>query len=252
VEVETALDAAVIVLENGGSTKLAERTFNNILTAFRKQGNAANEGVAAVWRSDFVAVSVSPVGSPSSTIMRRVASLGFTLVRASEAALLGERAARGEVEATAIASEVERIKTLGSPHNRWLMILAAGCAAGFFTQTAGGDYRALGVAFVAAATGQFVRSLPQVRKVTRAVNISIAAIISALIGTAGLRLGLCEAVPATLLGSIIYMVPGLSLANGFVDLVSDRYMLVGVERLLHAAFVFMILTVAVVAADALL
>jgi len=251
VEVETALVAAVIVLESGGSTSLAERTFNNILKAYSKN-DAARARVAPVWRSDFVAVSVSPIGSPSSTILRSLGVLGFSLFRASEAALLGERAARGEVERAAIASEVDRIKALASPHNRWIIILAAACAAAFFTQTASGDYGAFTVALVAAATGQFVRSSGPVRKLNRAMNISIAAIISALIGAAGLRLGIAHGETATLLGSIIYMVPGLSLANGFVDFVSDGLMLVGVERLLHAGFTFLILTLAVVVAAAVL
>jgi len=251
VEVETALDAAVVVLESGGSTSLAARTFNNILKAYGKN-DAALAQVAPVWRSDFVAVSVSPAGPPSSTILRRLGVLGFSLFRASEAALLGDRAARGEVDASAIAGEVGRIKALASPHSRWMILLAAALAAAFFTQTAGGDLGALAVALVAAATGQFVRSLPPVRKLNRNVTISIAALISALIGAAGLRFGLAHGETATLMGSIIYLIPGLSLANGFVDLVSDGLMLVGVERLLNAGFTFLILTLAVLVATAVL
>lgn len=251
-EVDTALDAALIVLESGGATNLAERTFNNVLKGFRQYGDAPDATVASVWRSDFVAVAVSTTRLPSATFLRRVGALGFALFRASEAMLLGERVARGEVAAASVAGEIDRIKSLAGPYNRWVVILAAACAAAFFTRTAGGDYGALGVALVAAAAGQFMRGLPPFRGVIRTVNISIAAIVSALIGTAGLRLGLSTAVPATLMGSIIYLIPGLSLANGFADLVSERHLLVGVERFLHAALVFLILTLALVIADALL
>lgn len=246
-EVEAPLDAALIVLESGGSTRLAESTLNNIRKAY-SHADAAPERADSIWRSDFVALSISA----RETLMRRVGTLGFSLFRASEAASLGERAARGEIDSSAIAGEINRIRRLPAPYTREITILAAACAAGFFTQTAGGDFGAFGVAFVAAAVGQFVRSIPQLRKLTRAVNILMAATVSAFIGTAGLRLGLSAVAPATLLGSIIYMVPGLSLANGFVDLVSDRHMLVGVERLLNAGFTFLILALALVAADALL
>lgn len=241
---EADLDVAVLVLESGGSTKLAEKTLNNL----RK----TDEPAEAVWRSDFVALSVTPEGLPRTTIVRSVGTLGLALFRASEAALLGERAARGDVDRNAIAGEVARIRNLASPYSRWITRLAVACAAAFFTQTAGGDYGALGIAFVAAAFGQFVRTLPRLRKVPRTGNVLIAAMISALIGTAGLRLGLAHGTAATLLGSIIYLIPGLSLANGFVDLVSDGHMLVGFERLLHAGFTFLILTTALVVADALL
>lgn len=250
-EVETALDAALLVLENGGSTNLAERTFNGLLKLLRKEGAAARSGFASAWRMDFVAVSVALEGAASATVLRRVGAVGMSLRRASEAAGLGERAARGELDAAAVAGEIERIRALPAPH-LGIMVLAAACAAACFTRTAGGDDGALRVAFVAAGIGQLSRSLLQKRRVLRAPTTFIAAMITTLIATAGLRLGLSAAVPATLLGSVIYMVPGLALVNGFIDLVSDRHLLVGVERLLHALFTFMILTLAVVIADALL
>lgn len=244
---EAELDVALLVLENGGSTKLAERTLSNLRKAYDHEAV-----VDAIWRSDFVALSVRAESLPQATIIRNVGTLGFALFRASEAALLGERAARGEVASGQLAGEVDRIRKLTSPYSRWITILAAACAAAFFTQTAGGNHGAFGLAFIAAALGQFVRSQPSMREFTRAVTILIAALISALIGTAGLRLGLAQGVAATLLGSIIYLIPGLSLANGFVDLVSDGHLLVGVERLLNAGFTFLILALALVVADALL
>ena len=73
-----------------------------------------------------------------------------------------------------------------------------------------------------------------------------------MIGTAGLRYGVAHGVPATLIGSISYMVPGVLLINGFVDLTSERLQAVGVQRLLQASFLFLILAVAVAVADALL
>jgi uncharacterized membrane protein YjjP (DUF1212 family) len=250
-EINTALDAALIVLENGGSTNLAERTFTNILRSFPNDDDAAQRGVAAVWRTDFVAVSAASGEGPSSTVLRRVSSIGMSLFRASEAATLGERAARGELNGANIISEIDRIKKMAAPPI-WVMVLAAACTAALFTQTAGGDYGALGVAFVAAGLGQVARLVLQMRKVGRPFNTFVAAITSALIATAGLRLGVSVSAPATLLGSIIYMVPGIALVNGFIDLVSDRHILVGVERLLHAFLTFMVLTLAIVTADALL
>ncbi|MBP1689033.1 MAG: hypothetical protein H6Q33_5176 [Deltaproteobacteria bacterium] len=46
-------------------------------------------------------------------------------------------------------------------------------------------------------------------------------ILSACIAGIGLRLGLSQ--PAAAIASVIYMVPGLPLINGFVDVVRHKY-----------------------------
>ena len=51
--VEMALEAAAIVMQNGGSTVAADRTFTNILKGYKKAG------VAAAWRLDFIAATSS-------------------------------------------------------------------------------------------------------------------------------------------------------------------------------------------------
>ena len=249
--VEKALDAAVIVMESGGSTTLAERTFNAIFAALDRSEEAPSR-LGSVWRLDFIAITTAPAEGPSRTVLRRLSTIGLSLHRASEAVVVAERAARGELQANAIESEIERIRKLPAPYGRATMVLASACAAAFLTQTAAGDYGAMCVAFVAAAAGSFVRSLLQARKVGRSVHTFAGALLSTLLATAGLRLGLTATAPATLLGSIIYMVPGIALATGFVDLVSDHHMLAGAERILNAAFIFLILALSLVIADALL
>jgi len=42
--VERALDVALIVMQNGGSTVMADRTFQNILEGYKQ------DGVSAAWR----------------------------------------------------------------------------------------------------------------------------------------------------------------------------------------------------------
>ena len=76
--------------------------------------------------------------------------------------------------------------------------------------------------------------------------------MSAFVASAGLRLGYSESVSPTLIASVVYMVPGLPLINGFVDLYSFKYALVGAERMLHAAVVFLLLALAIAFAQTLL
>ena len=236
--VERALDVALIVMQNGGSTVMADRTFKNILKGHKQ------DGVSVAWRLDFVAASSAAEGRPA-TVLRPVGPIGVNLIRASEAAVLGERAARGEVSTTALVSEVERIRALAPPYNRWVMMAAAACTAAFFSQIPGGDWGAFGIAFVAAGVGQFFRSLLQARRFALAPVTLVCGVLSACLAGLGLRLGLSQTAPATLIASVIYMVPGLPLINGFVDLVSHKYLFVGLERIANAAFLFLVLAIAI-------
>ena len=92
----------------------------------------------------------------------------------------------------------------------------------------------------------------QTWKLSPATLTFVCALLSALIGAAGLRLGVSQSAPATLMGSVIYQVPGVMLINGFIDVTSERYLFAGLQGLTRAAFKFFILTIAVAVADACL
>ena len=238
--IDAALDTALIVMRNGGSTTNAERSFANVLKG------AGAEGVSTVWRLDFIAAAYA-----SSTIVRSVGPIGVNLARVSDVAALSERAANGKITAVELDAELERIRRLPSPYNRWIAALAAAAAGAFFSQLPGGDWGSLGIAFVAAGSGQFARSALQA-KIAVAPLTLISGLLSALIGCAGLRFGLSQVQPATLIASVIYLVPGLPLINGFIDMVSHRHLLVGVERIANAAYLFLLLAIAIALARTIL
>ena len=242
--VERALDVALIVMQNGGSTVLADRTFQNILKGYNR------DGVSAARRVDFVVANSVEEGR-SAAVLRPVGPIGVNLLRTSEAAVLGERVASGEVDADALVAEIERVRTLAPPYSCGVMMAATPCSAALFSQVPGGDWGAFGIAFVAAGIGQFLRSLLQARKF-EVVPVTLACgVLSASIACVGLRLGLSETTPATLIASVIYMVPGLPLINGFIDLVSQTYLFVGLERIAHAVLLCLVLAVAIAFAYAI-
>jgi uncharacterized membrane protein YjjP (DUF1212 family) len=180
--VEIALDAALIVMRNGGSTFAAERSFNNILAGFK------TEGVSATWRLDSIAATGAVEGR-SFVVVRSVGAIGVNLVRVAAVAALGERVARGEMALAALGPELARIRAMPSPYNRWSTTPAAACVGAAFSQFAGGDVGALGVAFVAAGMGQVLRSFLQERKHPVARVTLVCGLLSACIASVGLRLG---------------------------------------------------------------
>lgn len=242
-QVERALDVGLMVMKNGGSTTAADRAFQNILKGYKE------EGVSVVWRLDFVAATGTTEEMPS-TVVRPVGPIGGNLLRASEAAVLSERVAKGGINTTAIGSEIARINSIAPPYNRWVMILIAACSAAFFSRIPGGDWGAFFIVFVAAGVGQLFRSMLQDRKMAAAPVTLVCGTISACIAGIGLRLGLSQTVPATAIASIIYMVPGMPLINGFVDMTTHKYLFVGLERMANAAFLFLVLAIAIALANA--
>ena len=79
----------------------------------------------------------------------------------------------------------------------------------------------------------------------------VCAMLSAFIASAALRFGYSESVSPTLIASVVYMVPGLPLINGFIDLYSFKHALVGVERMVHATVLFLLLALAIAFAQTL-
>jgi uncharacterized membrane protein YjjP (DUF1212 family) len=125
------------------------------------------------------------------------------------------------------------------------MIAASAFTAAVFSQFPGKDWGALGIAFVAAGVGQSLRLLLQAKNIPIAPRTLICGVLSACIAAVGLRLGFSQGAPWTMIASVIYMVPGLPLINGFIDMLSHSYLFVGLERIANAVFIFLILAVAI-------
>jgi len=239
--IDAALDTALLVMRSGGSTTTAEQCFTNMLSG------AHTEGVSTVWRLDFVAAVHA-----SANFVRPVGPIGVNLARVASAAAFSQRVRRGKMTTGEIEAELERLKDLPSPYNRWTGMAAAAAAGACFSQLPGGDWGSLAIALVAAGAGHFVRSLLQAKTMAAAPVTLISGLASTLIACTALRFGLSEVEPATLIASVIYLVPGLPLINGFIDMVSHRHLLVGVERIANAAYLFLVLAIAIAIARTVL
>jgi uncharacterized membrane protein YjjP (DUF1212 family) len=232
-----AVETAVLVMHYGGSTIAANRAFTNILRGYEK------EGVSTAWRLDFIVATSA--GLDQSTVVRPVGPIGVNLTRASEVAVLGERVANGDVAVADLEAEMARIRNLPSPYNRWLAVLAAAGIAGALSQFAGGDWGSFGIALVAAAVGQGLKSELQARNVATANLTLLCGLLSACIASVALRAGYSQVAPVTLIASVVYLVPGLPLINGFVDVRTHKFLFVGLGRIANAAYLFLVLAIAI-------
>jgi uncharacterized membrane protein YjjP (DUF1212 family) len=125
------------------------------------------------------------------------------------------------------------------------MMVASAFTSAFMCPLLGGGLGAVGIALVAGGLGALVRSVLRSRGLPIAPQTLICGMVSASLAGLGLKMGLSPAVAPTLIASVFYMVPGLPLINGFVDMVSYKHLLIGLERIANAALLFLALAVAV-------
>jgi uncharacterized membrane protein YjjP (DUF1212 family) len=228
--IEVALDVALIIVENGGSTLSADRAFT---TAARGLGVAS---ASAFWRTDVV-IATAVVDGQSSLYVRHAAPPGANLVRVSEASALANRIGSGKLGELAIDAELVRIRPLRPPYGPTVAAVASAVTAGSFARLAGGDWGSVAICAVAGGIGQTVRSLLQ-RRTHFGGTITVAcAALSAFIAAWGLRAHLSRVEPATLVASVVYMIPGLALVNGFIDVTSPKYIAAGAQRIGYALLI---------------
>ena len=243
--VETALDAAALILQNGGSTLAAERGFSNVL-----HGHGST-GITTVWRLDLI-TAIGDRGGQNTVILRAVGPIGVNLVRVAKLEEISELRLSGDVVSDETAVQIADVRNLVSPYPAWLAVLAAGAGGAFFSQVCGGDRTSLLIAFVAAGIGQSVRVVMQSKKIAIAAITLICGLISSLIAAFVFRSGISSTEMPTLVASVIYLVPGLPLINGFMDLISYKFLFVGVQRIANASFLFLTLAIAIAIATAVI
>ena len=232
---EVALDVAVTVLTSGGSTQMADRTFRNVA------GGCGYRGLSAIWRLDVA----TAFDGGALTIAKPVGAIGVNLERVSEAAALSDRASRGELTVPTLRSELDRIRNLPQPYSMALTLTVLTAATVGFVRLAGGSWNAASWASLAAIGGFLVRATLAQRKVPGVGPNLAAAIVSASLAGLVLRFGLTRSEGATVIGAIIYLAPGLPLINGFIDIISEKFLVIGLERIASAALQAVLLAVGV-------
>ena len=236
--VESALRAALMVIERGGSTAMADNTFKNIIS------KCDVSDVSVMWRLDNVILGYT-IDGQTTTVLRPVGGIGTDLTGVSKVIELSEDVAEGKTDISDVNSELEKISKLPPVHTNWTLILVAALAAAFYSKFHYGAIGSIAVVFIAALIGQTLRLKLKSKKVKDGQITLICGLLSAGITSMALQLGFGKLDMPIMIASVIYMVPGLLMINGFVDLTKQRFIFIGMQRLLNATFLFIILAVVI-------
>ena len=118
--------------------------------------------------------------------------------------------------------------------SKWLVLILVACANASFCRLFQGDPTSMAIVFVATIAGFFVRTELMGRHWNHLGVFIISSFIASIIGSAGYLLHL-GTTPGTALGtSVLYLVPGVPLINGIMDII-DGHVLAGISRLTNAA-----------------
>ncbi|HZR26666.1 MAG TPA: threonine/serine exporter family protein [Vicinamibacterales bacterium] len=241
--IDVALRFGVLALENGGTGALADRAFASVL-----KSAGVNDGFA-VWRLDSASGGRTCDGH---ALVHAVGPVGVNLRRVWEIAALTDRASRGAVPFDAFDAEIDHIAALGPSYGPWTTVAATALLAGLFARTQNGDWAGFLIAAGAAAAGQAVRVWLLARQMAIPAATFAAALLSAVTAAFGLQFRLVSDAPGTLMAAVIYLIPGLPLINGFFDMVTPRFLVLGAQRLASAVLIVTLTAIAVALAVAVM
>lgn len=112
------------------------------------------------------------------------------------------------------------------------VLFMASLANASFCRLFGGDIWAMLVTFTATMTGFFTRQHLAKRKVNHYIVFIISAFVASICASTALALGI-ETAEIALATSVLYLVPGVPLINGLID-ITDGHIQIGISRFVNA------------------
>ena len=120
------------------------------------------------------------------------------------------------------------------------VLVTVGLANASFCRLFGGDWTAVGIVFTATLVGFAVKQRMQAHAVNHFLVFACSAFVASLCATAALRFD-CTA-EITLATSPLFLVPGVPLINGVIDIM-EGHVLMGVSRLVNAMLLIVCIAV---------
>ncbi|WP_294628433.1 threonine/serine exporter ThrE family protein [uncultured Bacteroides sp.] len=112
-----------------------------------------------------------------------------------------------------------------------LVLLLVGLANASFCKLFGGDPASMGIVFLATVAGFYLKQQMQKKKINHYITFIVCAFVASLCASAALMFDTTSEI--AMATSVLYLVPGVPLINGVIDVV-EGYILTGFARLTEA------------------
>ena len=126
--------------------------------------------------------------------------------------------------------------------SKWLVLFLVACANASFCRLFTGDWQAMAVVFVATLVGFFVRQKMMEKHINHLFVFIVSSFVASMIGSTALLYNIGTTPEIALGTSILYLVPGVPLINGIIDII-EGHVLAGVSRLINAVLLIICLSI---------
>lgn len=229
---ELLAEIATLLMTSGSNTRRVSRNVSRI-------ANALGYDFEIFYSYSAVVVTVrNTQTAETETLVKTIPGYGTHFGVVSDISILSWQVVEHSLSIEEIRKEVERIKHLPR-YNKYIMYLFVALAGGSLARIFGGSYLEFLIAFLATLIGLFGRSVFQERKFNPFISWLFAAFISVSVVNI-FRLFGVEQLNSGLAACVLWLIPGVPLINGFIDLLSG-HVVSGMAKLTSAAvFIFMI------------
>ena len=162
-------------------------------------------------------------GVHTSRVVRDIPAHPISFEHNSELSALSWEAVDNHLSLEELTAKYKKIVSAPMIHPLFVLLLV-GFANASFCKLFGGDLISMGIVFSATITGFYLKQQMQKKK----LNHYIVFIVSAFVAS------LCASSEIAMATSVLYLVPGVPLINGVIDIV-EGYVLTGFARLTEAS-----------------
>jgi uncharacterized membrane protein YjjP (DUF1212 family) len=220
---ELLAHAGRLLLEYDESTEAIHR-------ALKATARALTEACHIAVAYNGVAVSLAG----EAPVLMPVRELRYNTAVQARVHIILEQVCRGELPPAAALAQLDQVEADTPRHPRWVAVLVLGAAASCLAALLGADAGAAAVAGLATGLGLLARQELGRRHFSLLLLPLTAALIGAVLGGLGIRLGYTRTPSLVLIVPALMLVPGPHLINGVLDLI-DNHLPMSLARLGLAA-----------------
>lgn len=229
-----SMEIGRMLMECGASARIVD----DFTTRTARGLGAERVDLRVGYASLAITVGIGPEGI---TRMRKVGHLLVNQRMDQAIRVVARRIESGELNASGVRSELERVLRQTPRHAGWVVDIAVGVACASFGRLLGVDWLGTGPVFIGAAVAQSFRRRMAARHVNVFINALMVAAIASLVGGFGARHLGSKTVDMAMVASVLLLVPGIPSFNAQNDILEGRPTL-GSARAVSVLIILIFLT----------
>lgn len=229
---KTLSEIGVMLLSNGATSSRASRNLKRIAESF-------GFNVELFFSHSAIVLTVeNPFTGKKETIVKGIGHYHVNYSIVSEISILSWEIVNKKLSFEDIGKELDDIREMDS-YPEWLKALFIGIATAALCKIFDGSAVEFFVAFMAAILGFFARKIVLGKKYNQYISWLLGAFVSASVVNFCRHFGL-EAYHGALTSCVLWLIPGVPLINGFLDILSGHIVSGGAKTAMGFLLVFMI------------